>query len=130
MNSIFHWKAGGLVEAAQQFLGNNPLEILFLAFDAISRAPVCLYRQQCKDGIDVTQLDNTPALRSVMLVVDMVVDMINVLHRIPRLKNGSEPRFFRLFNGRESAGNDAAAASFQRTGCQGCRISLPDLAMV
>src|ERR1700681_3574645 len=95
MNSIFHWKAGGLVEAAQQFLGNNPLEILFLAFDAISRAPVSLYRQQREDGIDVTRLDNTPALRSVM---DMVVDMINVLHRIPRLKNGSEPRFFRLFS--------------------------------
>jgi hypothetical protein len=75
VNSIFHWKAGGLVEAAQQFLGNNPLEILFLAFDAISRTPVCLYGQQCEDGIDVTQLDNTPALRSVMLVVDMVVDM-------------------------------------------------------
>jgi hypothetical protein len=47
----------------------------------------------------MTRLDNTPALRSVMLVVDMVVDMINVLHRIPRLKNGSEPRFLRLCNG-------------------------------
>jgi hypothetical protein len=30
---------------------------------------------------------------------------------------------------RESPGNDAAA-SFQRTGYQGCRISPPDLAMV
>jgi hypothetical protein len=46
MDSIFHWKAAGLVKAAQQFLGNNPLKILFLAFDAISRAPVGLYRQQ------------------------------------------------------------------------------------
>jgi len=61
MDSIFHWKAGGLVEAAQQFLGNNPLEILFLAFDAVSRAPVSLYRQQREDGIDVTRLDTKRA---------------------------------------------------------------------
>src|SRR5450759_4119419 len=52
-------KAGGLVEAAQQVLGHNPLEILFLALDAVPRAPVRLYgqaREDCIDAVSYTHL--------------------------------------------------------------------------
>src|ERR1019366_877124 len=64
-------KAGGLVEAAQQVLGHNPLEILFLALNAVPRAPVRLYGQAREDCIDVALRDNIAALRSVMLVQDV-----------------------------------------------------------
>jgi hypothetical protein len=78
-------KAVGLVGTAQQILGHNPLEILVLALDAISRASVCPYREQPEDGIDMTCLDNVTALRSLKLVEDVVVDMVDVFHRVPRL---------------------------------------------
>ena len=70
---------------AQQVLGHNPLESLFLALDAVPWAPVSLYRQQCKNCIDMTWLDNFTTLRSLKLVEDVVVDMINVFHVLPRL---------------------------------------------
>jgi hypothetical protein len=92
MDSILPGKAGGLVQTTQQLLGYNPLEILFLALDAISRAPVRLYGQQCKNGIDVTWLDIVTALRSVMLVVDVVVDMIDVFHSSASIVKMATPK--------------------------------------
>jgi hypothetical protein len=80
-----HCKEVGLVGTAQQILGHNPLEILVFALDAISRAPVRPYREQPEDGIDMTRLDNITALRSLKLVEDVVVDMVDVFHRVPRL---------------------------------------------
>jgi hypothetical protein len=78
-------KSGGLVETTQQFLGYDPLEILFPALDAIPGTPVRLYGQQGENGIDVTRLDKIAALRPLMLVMDVVVDMIDVFHVRPRL---------------------------------------------
>jgi hypothetical protein len=80
-----HWKAAGLVGTAQQVLSHNPFEILVLALDAVPGAPVGLYRQECEDCIDMTWLDNFTALRSLKLVEDVVVDMIDVFHVLPRL---------------------------------------------
>jgi hypothetical protein len=55
--------------------------------------------------------------------------MVDVFHRIASIVRVDRSFEFLDFSmSRESAGNDAAA-SFQRTGYQGCRISPPDLAM-
>ena len=78
-------KVGGLVETTEQVLGHDPLEILFLALDAVPRAPVRLYGQAREDCIDIALLDNIAALRSVMLVQDVVVDMVDVFHGVSRL---------------------------------------------
>jgi hypothetical protein len=75
----------GLVGTAQQVLSHNPLEIFFLALDAVPRAPVCLDRQECDDRINIASLDNPAALRSLELVEDVVVDIVDVVHRVPRL---------------------------------------------
>jgi hypothetical protein len=73
------------METAQQILGHNPLESLFLALDAVSGAPVRLYRQECDDRVDIALLYHFAALRSLKLVEDVVVDMIDVFHCLPRL---------------------------------------------
>jgi hypothetical protein len=78
-------KAAGLVGTAQQVFSHNPLEILVLALDAVPGAPVRPYRQECEYCIDMTWLDNITALRSLKLVKDIVVDMVDVFHRVPRL---------------------------------------------
>jgi hypothetical protein len=75
----------GLVGTAQQVLSHNPFEILVLALDAVPGAPVRLYRQEREDCIDMTWLDSFTALRSLKLVEDIVVDMIDVSHVLPRL---------------------------------------------
>jgi hypothetical protein len=80
------WEGGPLVRTTKRLLGHDPLKILFPALDAIAKAPVGLYRQQREDRIDVALLDDIAALRSVNLAGDMVVDMIGVLHRGPRLQ--------------------------------------------
>jgi hypothetical protein len=85
MDSVLHCKAAGLIGTAQQILRHDSLEILVLALDAVPRAPVRPYRQECEDGINMTWLDNLTALRSLKLVEDVVVDMIDVSHRVPRL---------------------------------------------
>jgi hypothetical protein len=74
-----------LVQATERVLGHNPLEILFVALDAISKAPVGLHRQQRENCIDVALFDDIAALRSVNLAKDVVVDMICVFHGVPRL---------------------------------------------
>jgi hypothetical protein len=128
IDSVLHWKAAGLVGTAQQVLGHNPLETLVLALDAISRAPVRLYRQQREDCIDMTCLDNITA--SVLETgggrrrrYGRCVPSCASIVRMGRSFGFSD--FSIVF---ESDGNDAAA-SFQRTGYQGCRISPPDLAI-
>jgi hypothetical protein len=85
IDSGLHWRAAGQVGTAQQILSHNPFEILVLALDAVPGAPVRLYRQECEDCIDVTWLDSFTALRSLKLVEDVVVDMIDVFHVLPRL---------------------------------------------
>jgi len=69
----------------ERVLGHYSLEILFLALDSISRTSVGLHRQERENCIDIALLDDFAALRSVNLAEDMVVDMISVLHRVPRL---------------------------------------------
>lgn len=91
-------EARPLVQSTQYVLGDNPLEILFLALDAVTRAPVGLYKLQRDDRIYIALLDNIAALRSLKLVEDLVVDMINVFHRVPRLYR-PQLRIFRLLNG-------------------------------
>jgi hypothetical protein len=73
------------MKTAQQILGHNPLEILFLALDPVSRAPVRPDRKECDDRVDIAFLDHFAALRSLKLVEDVVIDMIGVFHRLPRL---------------------------------------------
>jgi hypothetical protein len=80
-----HWKAAGLVGTAQQVLSHNPFEILVLALDAVPGAAVRLYRQECDDRIDIALLDNIAASRSLKLVEDVVVDMVDVFDVLPRL---------------------------------------------
>jgi hypothetical protein len=80
-----HGNSGGLIETTQKFLGYDPLEILFPALDAIPGTPVRLYGQQGENGIDMTRLDSVAALRPLMLVMNVVVDMIDVFHVLPRL---------------------------------------------
>jgi hypothetical protein len=125
-----HWKGFGLVGTAQQVLGHNPLKIFFLALDAAPRAPVRLDRQECDDRINIASLDNPAALRSLELVEDVVVDIVDVVRAsiVSGDTDMSRTAHCQLINHHESVGNDAAA-SFQRAGYQGCRISPPDLAM-
>jgi hypothetical protein len=78
-------KSSGLVETTQQFLGYDPLEILFAALDPIPGTPVRLHGQQSENGIDMTRLDSVATLRPLVLVVDVVVDMIDVCHVRSRL---------------------------------------------
>jgi hypothetical protein len=73
------------VGTAQQVLGHDPLESLLLALDAVPGTPVRLYRQECDDRVDIALLDHVAALRSLKLVQDVVVDMIDVFYRLPRL---------------------------------------------
>jgi hypothetical protein len=47
-------------------------------------ASVRLYGQECDDRIDIALLDNIAALRSLKLVEDVVVNMVDLLHRLPR----------------------------------------------
>jgi hypothetical protein len=75
----------GLVGTAQQVLGHHALEIFVLALDAVPRAPVRFYRQERDDRVDVALLDNIAALRPLKLVEDVVVDMVDMFHRVPRL---------------------------------------------
>ena len=77
-------KSGGLVETTQQFLGYDPLEILFVALDPIPGTPARLYGQQGENGVDTTRLDSVAALRPLMLVMDVIVDMVDVFHVRPR----------------------------------------------
>jgi len=44
-----------------------------------------LYGQQREDCVDMTCLDNITALWSLKLVEDVIVDMVDVFHRVPRL---------------------------------------------
>src|SRR5664279_773471 len=74
-----------LVQAAERVLGRNPLEILFVALDAISKASIGLHRQQCENCIDVALRDDIAALRPLNLAKDVVVDMVCVFHGVPRL---------------------------------------------
>jgi hypothetical protein len=85
IDSVLHWKAAGLVGTAQQVLSHNPLEILVLALDAVPGARVRPYRQECEDCVDMTWLDSFTALRSLKLVEDVVIDMVDVFHRVPPL---------------------------------------------
>jgi hypothetical protein len=85
-------KSSGLVETTEQFLGYDPLEILFVALDPIPRTPVRLYGQQGENGIDMTRLDSVAALRPLMLVMDVVVDMIDVFHVRPRFVRMATPK--------------------------------------
>jgi hypothetical protein len=75
-------RRGCLVRTTQQVLGHNPLEILFR--DAVPRAAVPLGREQREGRIDVTWLDNPTALRSLNLVVEVFVDVVDALHVVPR----------------------------------------------
>ena len=72
--------ASRLVQAAERVLGHDPLEILFIALDAISKPSVGFHRQQRENCIDVALRDDTAALRSVILAKDVVVDMVCVFH--------------------------------------------------
>jgi hypothetical protein len=45
----------GVVGTGQQVLRHNPLEIFFLALDAVSRAPVRLDRQECDEALFYSQ---------------------------------------------------------------------------
>jgi hypothetical protein len=85
IDTVLHCEAAGLVGTTQQVLSHNPFEILVLALDTVPGAPVRLYRQECEDCIDMTWLDSLTALRSLKLVEDVVVDMIDVFHVLPRL---------------------------------------------
>jgi hypothetical protein len=85
IGSVLHWKAASLVGTAQQVFSHNPLEILVLALDAVPWAPVRPCGQECEYCIDMTWLDNITALRSLKLVEDIVVNTVDVFHRVPRL---------------------------------------------
>jgi hypothetical protein len=85
IGSVLHWKAADLVGTAQQVFSHNPLEILVLALDAVPGAPVRPYRQECEYCIDMAWLNNITALRSSKLMEDIVIDMVDVFHRVPRL---------------------------------------------
>jgi hypothetical protein len=74
-----------LVQATERVLGHDPLEILFVALDAISQASVGLHRQQRENCVDVALLDHIAALWPIDLAMDVVVDMICVLHGVPPL---------------------------------------------
>ena len=115
VDSVLHWQADRLVQMTERVLGHNPLEILFLALDPISKTSVGLHRQQRENCIDIASLDDVAALRSVNLAEDMVVDMISVSIVCLDCKNGSQLRIFRLLNSFESAGH-----GFRRRMCSDC----------
>jgi hypothetical protein len=69
----------------KRFLGDDSLETLFLALDAISQASVRLHRQQRENSIDIALFGVAAALRAIRPAMDMVVNMISVFHQVPRL---------------------------------------------
>jgi hypothetical protein len=79
----------GSAQPADLFLGHHPLDVLSLAFDAVTRASVRLDGQACDDGIDASLPGDGAALRPLKLVVDIVIDRVIVRHRaIFPLKQG------------------------------------------
>src|SRR5664279_2911885 len=78
----------GSAEPADLLFGHHALDILGLALDPVARAAVRLDRQATDDGIDAALLDVGAALRTLLLVMDVVIDREVMGHGRCSLEDG------------------------------------------